>query len=175
MCPTDQINVIALAELRDNIFTKREAYSTVVLAPFIYFFVGVTPEKVAQESCVWDIGWPHNILDGVNFDQLWAETTMHAQNLIIDKSSDRQAVEAVGEDLPQLYGVSPLTFIVEAIYPVNRGAFVIAPEEEKVLRVFYLVGEEKADRLEGHLPTVNVVSQEEVVRVGREATILEEA
>ena len=67
------------------------------------------------------------------------------------------------------------TLVVEAVNAVDAGAFVIAPEDEKVLRVLDLVGKEQADRLHALLASVDVVAQEQVVRLGRESAILEQA
>ena len=67
------------------------------------------------------------------------------------------------------------TLVVEAVNAVDAGAFVVAPEDEKVLRVLDLVGKEEADRLHALLASVDVVAQEQVVRLGREAAILEQA
>lgn len=33
-----------------------------------------------------------------------------------------------------------LTFIVKAVYSVDAGTLVVTPQQEEVLRVFYLVG-----------------------------------
>jgi hypothetical protein len=51
---------------------------------------------------------------------------------------------------------------------------VVAAEDEKVLWVLDLVGEEKADGLKRLLATVDVVTKEEVVGFGREPAIFEE-
>ena len=67
-----------------------------------------------------------------------------------------------------------LTFIVEAVDPVDAGALVVAPEQEEVLWVLDLVGEQEADGLQRLLAAVNVVPEEEVVGLGREAAVLEE-
>jgi hypothetical protein len=52
---------------------------------------------------------------------------------------------------------------------------VVATQNEEVLGVLDLVGEEQADGLEGLLATVDVVAQEQVVGLGGEATILEQS
>ena len=52
---------------------------------------------------------------------------------------------------------------------------MIATQNEEVLRVLDLVGKEQADGLEGLLATVDVVTQEEVVGLGRKAAIFEQA
>lgn len=51
---------------------------------------------------------------------------------------------------------------------------MVAPENEKVLGVLDLVGQKKADGLERLLASVDIVAEEEIVRFGREATVLEE-
>jgi hypothetical protein len=54
----------------------------------------------------------------------------------------------------------PLTLIVEAVDTVDRGALVVTTEDEEVFGVLDLVGEEKADGLEGLLASVDVVAEE---------------
>lgn len=51
---------------------------------------------------------------------------------------------------------------------------MIAPEQEEVLRIFDLVAKEEQDGLETLLPSVHVISQEEVVRRRREPTHFEQ-
>ena len=51
---------------------------------------------------------------------------------------------------------------------------MVAPEEEEVLRVLDLVGQQQADGLQRLLPPVHVVPQEQVVGLGREPAILEQ-
>ena len=50
---------------------------------------------------------------------------------------------------------------------------MVAAQDEEVLGVLDLVGQEKADGLEGLLATVDVVTEEEVVGLRRESTVLE--
>ncbi len=68
-----------------------------------------------------------------------------------------------------------LTLIVKSVDAVNTGALVVPPQQEEVLRVLDLVGEEEADGLERLLSAINIVAQEEVVRLRREAAVLEQA
>lgn len=51
---------------------------------------------------------------------------------------------------------------------------MVATEEEKVLRVLDLVGQEETDRLQRLLTPVDIVAQEEVVGLGGKAAVLEE-
>ena len=99
---------------------------------------------------------------------------MHGEDLLVNDGGDGQAVEAVGEGLPQLDVVSSLALIVETVDAVDRGTLVVAAEDEEVLGVLDLVGEEQADGLERLLATVDVITKEEVVGLRRETTILEQ-
>ena len=52
---------------------------------------------------------------------------------------------------------------------------MVPAENKEVLGVLDLVREEETDGLEGLLATVDVVAEEEVVCLGREAAVLEQA
>ena len=60
----------------------------------------------------------------------------------------------------QFRSIEELTFIVEAVDSVNAGAFVVAHQEEEVLRILDLVGQQGADHLQRLLPPVNGVASE---------------
>ena len=83
---------------------------------------------------------------------------MHCENLLIDDCSNWQAVEAVCECLPKLDVIPSLTLIVEAVDTVDRGAFVVTTEDEKVLGILDLVGKEEANGLERLLATIDVIT-----------------
>lgn len=90
----------------------------------------------------------HNAADLLHRVEIRAQTTVHGENLLINDGSNRQAVEAVGESLPQLDVVSSLALVIEAIDTVDGGTLVVATQNEEVLWVLDLVREEQADGLE---------------------------
>lgn len=67
-----------------------------------------------------------------------------------------------------------LTLVIEAIDAVDGGTLVVAPEQEEVFRVFDLVRQQQADGFQRLLPSVHVVTQEQVVGLWGEAAILKE-
>ena len=99
---------------------------------------------------------------------------MHGEDLLVDDGRDWQTVEAVCECFPQFNVVPSFAFVVEAIDAVDRSAFVIPTEDEKIFRVFDLVGKQQTDRFEGLLASVYVVTQKQVIRLGRETAVLKE-
>ncbi len=117
----------------------------------------------------------HDTADLLHRVQIGAQTAVHGEDLLVNDGGNGQAVEAVGECLPQLDVVATLALVVEAVDAVDGRALVVAAQDEEVLGELDLVGKEQADGLERLLAAVYVVAEEEVVGLGREAAILEEA
>jgi hypothetical protein len=85
---------------------------------------------------------------------------VHGEDLLVNDGRDWQAVETVSESLPQFDVVSSLALVVEAVDSVDRGALVIATEDEEILRVFDLVCKQETNGLERLLTTVYIVAEE---------------
>lgn len=133
------------------------------------------PEGMVERKRETYISRTHDSADLLHGVQIRAQTTVHRKDLLVDDSGDRKAIEAVGECLPQLDVISALALVVETVDAVDRGAFMVTSEDEEVLGVLDLVGQEQADGLERLLAAVDVVAQEEVVRLGREPAILKKS
>jgi len=175
MGSADKIEILSLEESRDNIGSENERHTTIVDLPSLNLLIWVGPQKIAQQSLVWDVGWTDDAADLLHGFEIWRKSSMHAENLLVDDGGDWQTVEAIGESLPQFDVVSALAFVVETVDSVDGGALVVSSEDEEVLWVFDLVGEQKADGLEGLLSTIDVISQEEIVGLWWESSILEKA
>lgn len=72
---------------------------------------------------------------------------MHCEDLFVDDCCDGQAIEAVGESLPQLDIVPPLALIIEPVNTIDRGTFMVTSKDEEILRIFDLVREEQTNGL----------------------------
>lgn len=107
--------------------------------------------------------------------QIGAQPAVHRKDLLINDRRNGKAVEAVGKRLPQLDVVTALAFIVETVDTVDRGTLVVSAEDEEVLRVFYLVGEEQANGFQRLLASVDIIAKKQVVSLRRESSVLEEA
>lgn len=57
---------------------------------------------------VGNVGGPHHPPDLLHALQVWAQTAVHGEDLLVDNSGDGQAVEAVRKRLPEFDVVSPL-------------------------------------------------------------------
>lgn len=100
---------------------------------------------------------------------------MHCEDLLVNYGSNWQAVETVGEGLPQFNVVSAFTFIIKAVYPIDARTFVIPSQDEEVFRVFDLVRKKETDCFKGLFTSVYVVTEKEVICFWREAAIFEES
>jgi len=65
-----------------------------------------------------------------------------------------------------------LTLIIETVNSVDAGLFVVSSQEEEVLGVEDLVSKKQADGFNRILPTIYVVSEEQVVIHRREAMVM---
>ena len=170
----DEVHVVLLKETRDDVRAEGEGHAAVVFAPAGDVLVRVGPEQVAQEARVGDVGRAHDAPDLLHRLEVGREAAVHGEDLLVDDGRDREAVEAVGEGFPELDVVPALALVVEAVNSVDGRALVVATKDEEVLRVLDLVGEQEADGLKRLLASVDVVTQEEVVGLGREPAVLEQ-
>lgn len=110
MSPTDQVEIMFVKELGDNICTKCVGDTPVIFTPSHHIFIGIRPEQVTQESLIWDVCRSLNSANLFHGMKIRTEASMTAKNLLVNNSSDWQAVEAIGERFPQFDVVPPLTW-----------------------------------------------------------------
>jgi len=174
MSPADEVQVVAVQELGDHVSSKGEADPAIVLSPALDILVRVRPEQVAEKPGVRDVSGSHDPTDLLHGLEIGTETAVAAEDLLVDYGGDGETVKAVREGLPELDVVSPLAFVVEPVYPVDARALVVSAEKEEVLRILDLVSQQEADGLQGLLPPIHVIAEEEVVCFGGEPAVLEQ-
>ena len=175
MGPANEVDVVFLEELLYDGLSKGIGDASVILTPARLALLGVGPKQVAQEAVFGHFGWPRDLLKLSNCHQLRRETAVHAKNLVVDEGCDGHAVENILEFFPDADGVAALALVVEAVDAVDLTALVVAAQQEEVFLELDLVGEEQDNCLERILAAVNVVSQEEVVGLGWEPSVLKES
>ena len=174
MSTANQVNIIFLEETLNHRLSKRVRYTTVILAPGGLALLGVRPKQVAEETILGHFRGPGNLLELRDGDEFWGEPAVHAKNFIVNEGRDRHTVENVLELFPEADAVPIFALIVEAINTVDLAALVVASEEEEVFLELDFVGEQENDGLEGLLATVDVISQEKVVSLGRVPSVLKQ-
>jgi hypothetical protein len=119
--------------------------------------------------------WAHDPTDLLHRVEIRTQATVHGKDLLVNDCRDRQAIEAVRERLPQLDVVPPLAFIVKAIDTIDGCTFMVSTENEEILWIFDLVCQEQAYCLKRLFASIHVIAKEEVVCLGWEAAVLEQA
>jgi len=172
MRSADKVKVVFVEEFADNLSSKGKTDSSVVLTPSHGVLVWVRPQQVTKQTLVGYVCRSHDTTDLLHALQVRAEAAVAAENLFIDYGRHGQTVEAVSECLPELYVVAALALVVEAIYPVDGGALVVASQQKEVFWVLDLVGQQQAYGLQRLLPSVHVVPKKQVIGLRWEATVL---
>jgi len=97
--------------------------------------------------------------DVVECVDAWGETTVKAEDLVVNESGKREVVEEVGEVLPYVcVTVLAEALIVEAVDLGDLTGLVVSSENSDTLWVANLEGDEKGDCLDGVVSTVNIIS-----------------
>ena len=175
MGAADEIELLFLEEMSDDISTEGERDSTVGFVPAGDLFVGIGPKQITEQSSVRHVRRADNTTDLIHVLQIGGQTSMHAENLLINDGSNGEAVEAVRKRLPELHVVATLALIVETVDTIDASAFVVTAKDEEVLGVLDFVGQQQTDRFERLLSSIDVISQKQVVGLRGELTILEQA
>ena len=174
MRSADEVEFMFFQKNGDNLRTKNIRDSSLVFSPALHVFIRVTPKQIAQEPSVGHISGSHDFLDLVQVGELWGKAAVHAQNLVIDDCSHWEAIKAISKSLPELDVISSLALVVESVDTVDGGALVVASEQEEVLWIFYFICQQQTNSFQRLLSSVDVVPQEQIVRLWRVATVLKQ-
>ena len=157
-----KIEIVLLQKLYKFICTKRTRNTSVTLPPPFSIGARIRPQQITQETIIRNLSRPLNILYLVQTSQFGRETTMHAQYLVINERCNGQAVEAIGEYLPQPNIEPPLTFVIETVDSVDLRILMVPPQQENLFGVPDFVRQEQAYSLQALFASIDIVSEEYV-------------
>jgi hypothetical protein len=87
------------------------------------------------------------------------ETSVQAEDLVIDQGGEGEVVEEIGEVLPYIrIAVFSETFIVEPIDLCDLTGFMVATEDGDALGISDFQGYEEGDGLNGVVPSINIIA-----------------
>lgn len=94
------------------------------------------------------------------------ETTVKAEDLVIDEGSEWKVVKEVGEVLPDVcISVFSETLVIEAVDLGDLSGFVVSTEDGDAARVTDFQGYEEGDGLNRVVSTIDIVAHKQIVCV----------
>ena len=177
MTSGNQVDVELLCKRVHHIFIEHVAHSTLALRPvgnLILF--GVRPQKIAKQTLVWNVRGSLDHFKIAVVVEFLTQAAMHAQDFIINESSNGQLLEDANELLEHFAVLLVIARKLEAgftlpleqrfVEAIDEGqivALVISSEQEKVLGVLDFESEQKKNGFDLHWAPTLIVSQEQVV------------
>jgi hypothetical protein len=91
------------------------------------------------------------------------ETSVEAEDLVVDKGGEGEVVEEIREILPYVrIAVFAETLIIEPIDLCNLAGFVVATEDGDALGVSDFEGYKESDGLDGIITSINIIALSDV-------------
>ena len=126
MRPRNQSQSIVMIESLGDILAERVSCSTGGNAPSTSV-IWVTPEKIAHGTFVRNLLYTIQRTDVIESVDRGTQTTMKAENLVIDESGEGEVVEEVSEVFPDIrVAVLSEAFVVEPVHLGNLARLVIS-------------------------------------------------
>lgn len=98
--PAHQIDFIFLAEFFYDLLIEGETDPSLILLPFSWLLLGVTPQDITQEAGVRDVGGPLYVQYLLRKSQFWRETSVHTKNFVLNYRRYGQIIEKLRKLMP---------------------------------------------------------------------------
>lgn len=120
---------VDLKEFLDDLSTKSVTSSSWAQRELVAVGVRIAPDQVGHRAFVWDLPETVDDLDLINAMDAGRQTTVDAEDLVIDDAGEGEVVKHVGEVVPDS-GVAVLAaaFGVEAVGLGNTARLVVAAD-----------------------------------------------
>lgn len=174
MCAENVCHGVDLEEFLDDLCAKGVTSSSWTQRKLVAVGVRITPDQVGHRTFVWDFSEAVDDLDLIDTMDARRQTAVDAEDLVVDDAGEGEVVEHVGEVMPD-GGVAVLatTFGIEAVGLSDSSGLVVAADEMNAMGIAKFETDQKRDGLYTKEAAINVVAEEEVVRVWTWPTDLE--
>lgn len=174
MSTCDSHQVIGVIELFGDVLAERVASTSWRDTPTTSV-IRVRPEEITDGTLVRSLLNAIELADLIKCIDRGGETTVEAENLILYDGSERKVVKEFSESLPDIsITIFTEAFIIETVYLSDLSALVISSKDGDSISKTHLEGNKEGHSLHRVVATIDVISHEEIVSVGRAATDLEE-
>ena len=125
--------------------------------------IRVGPQNIAQQSGIGHIAGTLNVGNLLHLGKLRTQSTVHANDFIINDRRTGQAIEGVAELLPHFDRIAATALVVETVNAVDAGALVVAAEQKEIFGVLDFVGKQQAHHFQRLFSAIDVISEKEIV------------
>ena len=95
------------------------------------------------------------------------ESSMNTKYFMLNDSGKRHHVEHLIEHFPVVNSNSLFALFIKSEKSIHIRCLVMTSEKKNVFRESHLVGKKQDNALNGHRPSVNIVSKEKIVDLSR--------
>jgi hypothetical protein len=132
---SNELQAINMVELGCDFITKQPASATRGNSPSLNI-LRIAPDKVTEGTLVRDLLSTSNDTNLINGADLRAETTVNAENLTVNNSSEDKKVKDLAAGLPnRSIAVLLLTLLIEAVDLSDLTGLVVASNEGDLVRI----------------------------------------
>jgi hypothetical protein len=136
MCAENVYHGVDLEELLDDLCAKGVAGSSRTQRELVAVGVRVTPNQVGHGTFVWNLSKPVDDLDLIDAMNAGRQTTVDAENLVVNDAGKGEVVEHVGEVVPDSsVAVLAAALCVKAVGLGDSSRLVIAADEVDAVRI----------------------------------------
>lgn len=171
MSSADHLQLILMQELLADIRTEGIASTSWGNSPSGLVLIGVRPQKVAHGSL------RNNVLESIHFFDVVegidsrGESSVKAEEFGVNEGGEWQVRENVSKPLPDvIVAVFLQAFIVKAIDFIDFLALMVASQDGEPIFISALQSKNKREGLNRVIASIDVISHEKIVSVGRLAT-----
>lgn len=120
---------VDLEEFLDDLSAKSVASSSGTQREFVAVGVGIAPDQVGHGTFMWNLSEAVDDLDLINAMDAGRQTTVDAEDLVIDDAGEGEIVEHVGKVVPDSsVAVLATAFGVEAVGLGDTAGLVVATD-----------------------------------------------
>jgi len=165
MSSCNQSQAIIVVESLGNVLAKRIPSSSRRYSPPASI-IWIRPQEIAHRTLVWYLLYAVEGSDIIECINAGRETSVEAEDLVINQGCEGKVVEEVGEVFPDIrVAVLSEALVVEAIDLGNLAGFVITTEDCDALGISDLEGHEEGDSFDGVVSSINIVAHEEIIGI----------
>lgn len=167
MSSGDQFQIVRVIELLRNILSKRVAGTSGRDTPTTSV-IRIGPQKITDRTFVGNLHNTIKLLDLVQSVNRWREATMEAEDVVLNDGTKWKVIEQSCEFLPHL-GIAILAqaLIVESIDLSDLLRLVVTAQNGDTVGIADLQADEEGDGLNGVVTTIDIVTHEKIIVVGK--------